>query len=246
VAQEGFRRKFGLERPAASIKGIFLGTCETATGPWNAVRSWGCDAIGKRDQKTILLFGKYERFIQYGENLKRETAVDRLLILSCSQRKASGRGDLRAIDRYDGPAFRVLRRYLQAHPDDPLAVLILSAKFGLIESQREIPWYDERLSPASAVKLRPQVAEAAARVFRSRPWQAIGICAGREYRSALEGAAELLPPGAQVHVLAGGLGKRLSALRDWLWQAGAEGRVGKPRRGHGHKRQGHRAGPFSG
>jgi hypothetical protein len=165
-------------------------------------------------------------------------AVDRLLILSCSQRKIPRRGRLRAIDRYDGPAFRVLRRYLRTCTDDSLTVLIFSAKYGLIDSRREIRWYDERLSPARAASLRSQVREAAATVLSSRHWRAVGICAGKEYRSALEGTTELIPPGAELHVLAGGLGRRLAALRDWLWQGVAEepDRRAKPVHSRAHQR----------
>jgi hypothetical protein len=171
--------------------------------------------------------------------------VNRLLILSCSQQKALAEGDLPAIDRYDGPTFRVLRKYLRTNSDDSLAVLILSAKFGLIEAEQKIPWYDERLSPASAVGLRQQVGGTAARVLQSRRWRAVGICAGREYRSALVEAAELMPPGTQVHVLAGGRGKRLTALRDWLWQAAAEGRERDAGRARDNERQHRRTRPLS-
>ena len=140
----------------------------------------------------------------------------RLLILACSQRKTPAKGHLRAIDRYDGPAFRVLRKYLRETADGALSVLILSAKYGLIESERAIPCYDQRLSDASAAKLRPQVREAARRVLGSRQWQAVGLCAGKEYRSVLGGLDELLPAGIRLDLLAGGLGKRLASLRDWL------------------------------
>jgi hypothetical protein len=74
-------------------------------------------------------------FVEYGEDFRGKTIVNRLLILSCSQRKAPWEGDLPALDRYDGPAFRVLRKYLRTHSDDSLAILILSAKFGLIEAE---------------------------------------------------------------------------------------------------------------
>ena len=70
---------------------------------------------------------------------KKGGRVDRLLILSCSQRKAPAKGRLPAIDRYDGPAFRVLRKYLREGPAEVPTVLILSAKYGLIESEREDP-----------------------------------------------------------------------------------------------------------
>jgi hypothetical protein len=37
----------------------------------------------------------------------------RMLILACSRRKRPDEGLLPAIERYDGPAFRVLRRFLR-------------------------------------------------------------------------------------------------------------------------------------
>jgi hypothetical protein len=153
-----------------------------------------------------------------GATGKEGAPMERLLILACSQRKTSVNEYLRAMDRYDGPAFRVLRKYLRENSDDSLAVLILSAKYGLIESERKIPWYEKRLSNASAVKLKPQVFEIARCTLRSRPWRAVGLCAGKDYRSVLDGVAELVPIGARLDVLAGGLGKRLAALRDWLRQ----------------------------
>jgi hypothetical protein len=144
--------------------------------------------------------------------------VDRLLILSCSERKAPMRGRLRAIDRYDGPAFRVLRKYLREVSDDSLVIVILSAKYGLIESEREIPWYDHRLPSDSRDRLRPQVMRAARRVLLSHDWRVVGLCASKEYRSVLEGLTDLMPAGVGLDLLAGGLGKRLTALRDWLRQ----------------------------
>jgi len=60
--------------------------------------------------------------------------VKRLLILSCSQRKRPDPGLLPAIERYDGPVFQVVRRYLREQPagSKQLDVFILSARYGLI------------------------------------------------------------------------------------------------------------------
>jgi hypothetical protein len=151
---------------------------------------------------------------------RKGASVDRLLILSCSERKATAPDRLPAIDRYDGPAFRVLRKYLRDGLPGVPTVLILSAKYGLIAAERRIPWYNQRLSASSAKTLRPGVLETARCVLGSRPWRSVAVCAGKEYRSALDGLAELLPQGAHMHLLAGGLGKRLTALRDWLRQDG--------------------------
>jgi hypothetical protein len=142
--------------------------------------------------------------------------MGRLLILSCSQRKAASRGRVPALDRYDGPAFRILRKFLrEAAADDPI-VLILSAKYGLIDSAKRIPDYDCRMSMSRAKELRPAVLEGLSRVLRSRHWGAIGLCLGKVYRAALEGMEPLLPEDAHVEILGGGQGQRLANLRRWL------------------------------
>ena len=65
-----------------------------------------------------------------------------LLILGCSQAKKKISGV--ALDVYDGPIFRTLRRRLP-EIDKNLAVYILSAKYGFIQSKSEIDWYDSVL-----------------------------------------------------------------------------------------------------
>jgi Family of unknown function (DUF6884) len=143
-------------------------------------------------------------------------AMSRLLIVACSQRKNPAKGKLPAIDRYDGPVFRVLRKYLREGAEDAPSVFILSAKYGLIAAEREINGYDCRLSASSAERLRPQVLKAARRVLSSCRWQGIGLCAGKDYRVALAGFEELVPAHARVDFIEGGQGPRLSALRRWL------------------------------
>jgi hypothetical protein len=147
--------------------------------------------------------------------------VRRLLILSCSQRKAKTRGRVPAIDRYDGPAFRVLRKYVREGSSQALTVLILSAKYGLIESSRKIPTYDCRMSAGRAQELRPHVLAALRGFLASRRWQEIGVCAGKHYRRALDGFLPLLPTGRPVDFIDGGQGPRLTRLHMWLRRSNA-------------------------
>ncbi len=142
--------------------------------------------------------------------------MNRLLIVACSQRKNPTEGKLPAIDRYDGPVFRVLRKYLREKAGDAPSVLILSAKYGLIAADRLIPDYDCRLSKTEAEKLQPQVLETARQTLRSHNIQAVGICAGKDYRAALVGLGDLVPDGVRVDLIEGGQGPRLTALRRWL------------------------------
>jgi len=145
--------------------------------------------------------------------------VNRLLIISCSQRKKSDAGLLPAIDRYDGPAFRVLKKFLGAAPDDSVTVLIVSAKYGLIESSQLIPDYDCRMSAALVRQLQPQVLAVGIRALALRRWQEIGFCVGKQYWEALDGLLEFVPESARVGFIGGGLGRRLTALRGWLRSA---------------------------
>jgi hypothetical protein len=142
--------------------------------------------------------------------------MNRLLILACSQRKVAAPGPLPAIERYDGPAFRVLRKYLRAAAPPRPTVLILSAKFGLLRATARIPDYDHRLTSAAAAALRPSVARALKRVLKSRPWDVVGVCAGKNYRVSLQDLDSVLPEGVRLDVIGGGLGPRLTRLRAWL------------------------------
>src|SRR5437764_14093390 len=82
-----------------------------------------------------------------------------LLLVACSQRKRDTPGLLPAIERYDGPIFRLIRRFRRYRPTGP-TVAILSAAFGLIPADHPIPWYDRRMTPARAHALRPDVERA--------------------------------------------------------------------------------------
>ena len=72
--------------------------------------------------------------------------MHRLLLISCSHRKTSKAGLVPAIERYDGPPFQRPTEIPREVYDPHLTVLILSAKYGLIDSGRPIRYYDCRLT----------------------------------------------------------------------------------------------------
>lgn len=146
--------------------------------------------------------------------------MGRLLLIACSARKTPDPGRRPAIDRYDGPAFRVLRKYLRDHPDFAPAILILSGRFGLIRSSRAIPDYDQRITPERAVQLRRTVHARLRQAYTRTTELEIGICLGREYLAAVAGLEQAVPPGVRLTVIGGGLGRRLTNLREWLRNPG--------------------------
>src|SRR5947209_5490454 len=105
--------------------------------------------------------------------------MTRLLIVACSRCKKPAVEQLPAIERYDGPAFRVLRKYLRERQVSAPKILILSAKYGLIDSAKLIRDYDYRLTPTTAQKLRPGVLKRLGEVLRAGTIRSVGLCLGR-------------------------------------------------------------------
>lgn len=137
----------------------------------------------------------------------------RVLVLACSERKNADPKPIPAIDRYDGPAFQVLRRYLRTSGDRDLSVWIISAKFGLIAPERRIRPYDRRMTPRRAADLAPAVAEKLAGAIDSRGPSEVFICVGATYRLALQ---EWQPGQTSVRYSAAGQGRKLRSLKRWL------------------------------
>lgn len=129
-----------------------------------------------------------------------------------------------AIERYDGPAFRVLRRYLQnneapnesrrTEPD----IYILSAEFGLIPANQHIPDYDRRMTRQRAEELYPCVTDDLRCLLNSEsPCQELFVYLGKEYLGALEDWGKWVPSNVIVRTAQGSPGSRQGQLYDWLY-----------------------------
>ncbi len=138
----------------------------------------------------------------------------RLLILSCSQRKNASHEPLPAIDRYNGPLFLVLRRFLRESPRQArlLDVYILSAAYGLIPGDFPTTLYDRKMNTSRIVELQPQITTL---FLGIRHTNYISICfvLGKTYMKAFEG----LQTHIESVIAYGPMGKRQSQLKKWLW-----------------------------
>lgn len=80
-----------------------------------------------------------------------------LLILSCSDTKLPNQEGqmLSAYERYDGPAYRILRKagYPTVAKGPHPRVRILSAKYGLLSSFAPVPDYNQRMDEERAAEL---------------------------------------------------------------------------------------------
>lgn len=147
------------------------------------------------------------------------TACSRVLFLGCSQRKRTLPTLLRAIDRYDGPCYRVVRAYLRGLPVRPPTIWILSAKYGLIQADRLIPWYDHKLVTPVKREFEDELRTRIMKVLALGEIMDVFVSMGRNYedsmRKCLGGARE----NVTVKFARGRIGGRASQLRQWLYPA---------------------------
>ena len=143
----------------------------------------------------------------------------RLLILSCSQRKHTSHEPLPAIERYKGPLFFVLRRFLRECPRQArqLDVYILSAAYGLIPGDLPTAWYDQKINMSRVVELQPQVNTTFSDITRG-DYESICFAMGKTYLKAFENALELVPTDTELVITHGRIGEQQARLKEWLWQ----------------------------
>ncbi len=141
--------------------------------------------------------------------------MNRTLILSCSQSKKIDEADLPAIQRYDGPAFRLLRRYLN-RSDEDLEIYILSAKFGLIRHQTSIPYYELKLRSDRIEELKVHISKQNffSETHERKPFF---INLGKTYLQVFEPVFEGLVKNSNTTFASGSSGKRLAEMYDWLY-----------------------------
>ena len=143
----------------------------------------------------------------------------RLLILSCSQRKRSDETPLPAIERYNGPLFKILRKFVREQPSKAyeLDVLILSTKYGLIPDDTLISNYDHRMTHVRAEELRPQILEKLEQKLSGGKYQRLLITMGENYLMALNGYEKLIPDNLQVTISSGSYGRQQVKFYEWLY-----------------------------
>lgn len=140
-----------------------------------------------------------------------------MLVVACSARKLAGEGPLPAIDRYDGPAYRLIRKAMrEGRCPASLRLLILSARYGLIEADHPTEDYDLKMTAARALEIRPEVSARLDARLRDHCFNSVFINLGHDYLAAIEGAAGLRETGGRVVYAAGAIGVRLARMKRWI------------------------------
>lgn len=143
--------------------------------------------------------------------------MSRLLLISCSATKrpnTPGVFGMAAIDRYDGPKYRVVRKALAEGGREPPTIRILSAALGLIGPDEPIADYNLELTPKSRDVLaacRYRRGDIAAQVAQADD---VFVMAGGHYTQVLQAWC---PSASRSWIYATGApGQRLQMLAAWL------------------------------
>jgi hypothetical protein len=139
-----------------------------------------------------------------------------LLLIACSQRKHSASGLLPALQRYDGGNYRLLRKARrEGYWPENLEVLILSAKYGLIESSTPIENYEQRMDQTRADELRQQTLQSLQDYARQDTYHEVYVELGQDYFLAVGDLSEIFK-GSTVIYGSGRIGERLANLKQWI------------------------------
>ncbi len=142
----------------------------------------------------------------------------KLLILGCSERKRESPESLPALDRYDGPSYRILRRFLREFlwPRD-VSIAVLSAKYGLFGVLKAIDHYNTRMDQDTA-KSNAQRCSAILQRWAD-DHTSIHLSLGKDYLPALQPARDSLSTHRyHIEVFEGGIGEKNRRVKNFLSQ----------------------------
>ena len=146
----------------------------------------------------------------------------KLLILACSDLKRGSNGLLPALDRYDGPTFRVLRKFLRGYQwPKSVSIGVLSARYGLFGILRGIESYDMRMDLATARAKAPECCTVLSKWLGFH--SSVHLSLGKDYMAAVQPALEQL--GYKPDVFHGGIGQKLSQVKSFLERTSPPRRV---------------------
>jgi cytoplasmic iron level regulating protein YaaA (DUF328/UPF0246 family) len=111
-----------------------------------------------------------------------------LLIQSCSATKQNVETAVPALDLYDGYFFRIINKALRAGQFRPgLDIIIISAKYGVVEPDEEIRYYDQRMDTERAKELNDEVINTIASHVTQEGYEKVWINLGKDYLPAVDG-----------------------------------------------------------
>ena len=133
--------------------------------------------------------------------------------LGCAERKRDSKDLHSALDMYDGPAYRVVRKFLHEYQwPEQVSIAVLSAKYALFGIFRGIEHYDRRMDVSMAAAMAAECCSVLTTWAESH--QSIHLSLGKDYMPAVEPA--LGSVGIANEVFNGGIGRKLSPIKAFM------------------------------
>lgn len=140
-----------------------------------------------------------------------------LLILSCGRKKCYCPDPLPAIDRYIGGYYRTIHKLMrEGQFPDNMDMLILSAKYGLIQPETLIENYDQRMSKQRASELQDEVGRALDLYLGAINYAEIFVNLGKDYMIAVKKSIQLCRQRAKIKHAKGRIGSKGGEMRKWI------------------------------
>lgn len=139
-----------------------------------------------------------------------------MLLISCSQTKRP-LNRTKAIELYDGPYYRVIRKLRREdnYPSET-ELFIVSARYGVIHENDEIDFYDLKMNADRAQELRTSNLVVLNELITHGKYSHILINLGHIYLESIRGYEKLIPRYTDVQVCSGQIGERMSQMKNWL------------------------------
>lgn len=147
-----------------------------------------------------------------------ETKNMHILILSCSSKKKCVDYDAPAFEVYDGVFFSVYKKAVNAFPNlqSKVALFIISAKYGLIEANKKIAYYDLKMTMSIAQGQRENNTITLQRMVQKLQPESIVVVMGKTYLQSIDLSDVSIP----VKYISGEIGVMLHGLKEWLYSIG--------------------------
>ncbi|EIJ65735.1 hypothetical protein BD31_I0838 [Candidatus Nitrosopumilus salaria BD31] len=139
----------------------------------------------------------------------------KLLVVSCSQRKKIEMNRMPAVEMYDGPMFRMIRKHKPFNYNG-VDLLIVSAKYGLIRPTQQITNYDKRLSSDQIPTLQKKTLIKLEKFTKNENYNEVMLSMGKDYLCLFDGIDNVLPKKCVVKTTKGKIGQKLHSTKIWL------------------------------
>ena len=153
------------------------------------------------------------------------SSFNKILIIPSSIGRIKTTENLPAIERFTGVYFKVIRRWRREGHVKNVLVLILTDRFGLVEEQTPIPYYEPtfgqfghlKLDPILKNSLREQSLGILQKILGAHKVDEIYINASKEFRELLFDIEKITS--AKITYAQGrGIGPKSAHMRDWIIQ----------------------------